>query len=65
MKKINEICPPEDPLDTEYCDDCFLEINEFKELKKYVIEIENVKYEEFDFNISTRSFKLCTISVAN
>jgi hypothetical protein len=36
LNKINEICPPEDPFDIDYCNGLFIEQENFKNLKLYI-----------------------------
>jgi hypothetical protein len=55
LAKINEICLPEDEGDFEYIESKFVEENEFKKLKIYISELSNYNYDDFIYNIITRS----------
>lgn len=54
LKTINEICPPEDPDDIEYCDGGFVTENQFILLKDYISELKDINYKKFIVNIITR-----------
>lgn len=54
LKKINKICPPEDPFDVEYCDGLFLEEENFIELKQYIKELKDYNYQDYTYNLITR-----------
>lgn len=57
LKRINEICPPEDPDDIEYCDGIDVTEDQYILLKQYIAELFDVNYEDFFVNISTRYSK--------
>ncbi|WP_430406837.1 DUF7683 domain-containing protein [Fluviicola sp.] len=56
LKQINKICPPEDfPDDFEYCDGHFVTEEQFTMLKEYIVELSIYNYQDYDYNIITRS----------
>ena len=54
LKLINEICPPETPMDYEYCDGHFVEEEEFIKLQKLIKELSTFNYSEYDYNLCAR-----------
>jgi hypothetical protein len=57
LKKINEICPPEDEGDFEYCNGRFLEEQDFENLQGFISELKDYKYSNYNYGIITRSIK--------
>jgi len=54
LKKINEICPPYDDFDYEYCNSYELEEEDFKKLSNYIKELINFDYSKYSYSIITR-----------
>ena len=53
LKKINTICPPDDPHDTEYTNSQYVTSKQFSKLKKYINEIRNMEENKYIINICT------------
>lgn len=52
--KINEICPPYEEFDVEYCNGYEIKENDFKKLEKYIKELKSYNFKDFSYSIITR-----------
>jgi hypothetical protein len=55
LRILNKIVPPDPEDDFEYCNSAFIEKDEFEKLRAYVKELSDLQYEDFIYNIITRS----------
>ncbi|PHR44315.1 MAG: hypothetical protein COA32_14980 [Fluviicola sp.] len=55
LQRINEICPPNDEGDFEYCNSRYVREYEFDILKNYITELSDYNYRDFIYNIITRA----------
>ncbi|MEN9909823.1 MAG: hypothetical protein RLZZ540_2972 [Bacteroidota bacterium] len=54
LKKINQICPPYEEFDYEYCNSYEIDEENFSKLSKYIKELKNVDFFKYSFSIITR-----------
>lgn len=54
LKKINEICPPYEEFDYEYCNGYEIEEEDFIKLRNYIPELKDVDFFKYSCSIITR-----------
>lgn len=54
LKKINEICPPHDEFDYEYCNSYEIEEEDFIKLREYIEELKKINFFKYSCSIITR-----------
>ncbi|MES2239395.1 MAG: hypothetical protein V4497_03965 [Bacteroidota bacterium] len=54
LKKINQICPPSEEFDNEYCMSYEINEEDFRKLSEYIKELKNVDFSKYSCSIITR-----------
>jgi hypothetical protein len=54
LSVLKEICPPEEEGDINYCNGLFVEEYQFKKMKEIILELAELDYENYDYNLISR-----------